>query len=55
MKDGAVELFDITGRSVASLDVINREIDLSYFTAGCYVFHFQRSDKSIGSLKLIKE
>lgn len=49
------QVFDITGRLVTSLDVINREIDLGGFSTGFYVLKFQREDKSIGSLKLVKE
>lgn len=46
-------VYDLQGRKVTNLDLINREINLSKFPSGLYILQYQREDGSLGSLKLV--
>ncbi|MFN0189449.1 MAG: T9SS type A sorting domain-containing protein, partial [Bacteroidia bacterium] len=46
-------VYDLQGRKVTTLDLINREINLTKFPSGLYVLQYQRENGSLGSLKLI--
>ena len=46
-------VYDLQGRKVTTLDLINREINLSKFPSGLYILQYQRENGSLGSLKLV--
>ena len=46
-------VYDLQGRKVTNLDLINREINLSKFPSGLYILQYQQENGSIGSLKLV--
>ena len=46
-------VYDLQGRKVTNLDLINREINLSKFPSGLYILQYQRENGSLGSLKLV--
>ncbi len=46
-------VYDLQGRKVTTLDLINREINLSKFPSGLYILQYQRENGEMGSLKLV--
>jgi len=46
-------VYDVQGRKVTTLDLINREINLSKFPAGLYILQYQRESGVLGTLKLM--
>ncbi|MBK7965531.1 MAG: T9SS type A sorting domain-containing protein [Bacteroidetes bacterium] len=46
-------VYDVQGRKVTTLDLINREVNLAKFPSGLYILQYQREDGSLGSLKLV--
>lgn len=47
------DVYDLQGRKVTTLDLINREINLNKFPAGLYILQYQRENGVQGSLKLM--
>ena len=48
-------VFDISGKMVATLDILRQEINLSNFPAGLYLLQFERENIPAGTIKLIVE
>lgn len=46
-------VYDMQGRKVTTLDLINREVNLNKFPSGIYILQYQRENGEMGSLKLV--